>query len=648
MKQGFYLDIADPSELEVNVDATLPGAGLTGRLAFLQLNADDKGDSHLGLTFAVDVRNRNNAADTQLGFAELGSIGLQVGVAAEAIADLGLTLQLNSDLVPGAATVFPKIVGDFFFQWSIGNRAAGTLVSLSDIDNAIQSGLKLVAFRDVGLDLGTFISDFVGPIIGQVQDVTEPIQPLIDVLTAPIPVISDLAGSPITLIDIAGATGEVNPDLIFAIADIISLVNSIPDPAQVGTLIIPFGDFVVFDASGAGSKPALWDGNFDPTGIALPDTSGFDFDTALNGLDTGGDPKATTTKQFSNGFANKSFGDFLSFPAFKDPSQIFGLLLGHDATLIAIDLPPLDFKFSYSQFFPIFGPLGASITGTLGATIDFGPMGYDTRGLTEFFDSGFRNPELLFDGFFISDTANAAGSGDDVPEVALTGGLSAAAELNLGVAKAGVAGGIFLTVDFDLHDPNEDGKLRLNELATNFLNEAKFGEPLLAPLAVFDVHGDIFAKLFAFLKIDLFILKIDKEFNITPDITLADFDIPFTRVPTLADELEGGVLQLNLGKFADKRLEGDTSDIAEHFVVKQVDCWPREGILADLRHRRVAGAGVRGHQPHHRARRRRQRHHRPVRRHQRRHRLRAGRRRGRRPAPGRRGRGRDPRRQRRR
>ncbi len=229
-------------------------------------------------------------------------------------------------------------------------------------------GLRLVEFRDVGLDLGTFISDFLGPIVGQVQDVTEPIQPLVDVLTAPIPVISDLAGSPITLIDIAAATGSVNADLIFAIADIISLVNSIPDPSEIGTLIIPFGDFTVFDASGGGSRPALWDGNFDPlTGIDLPDTSGFDFGTALNGLDTSGDPKATTTKEFSNGFADQSFGDFLSFPAFTDPSQIFGLLMGRDATLIAIDLPPLDFKFSYSQFFPIFGPLGASITGTLGA-----------------------------------------------------------------------------------------------------------------------------------------------------------------------------------------------------------------------------------------------------------------------------------------
>src|SRR5262249_50521372 len=156
---------------------------------------------------------------------------------------------------------------------------------------------------------------------------------------------------------------------------------------------------------------------------------------------------------------------------------------------------------------------------------DFGPIGYDTKGLKEFFDSGFRNPETLFDGFFISDTAAADGSGPDVPEVKLTGGLSASAEINLGVARAGVAGGIFAEVDFDLHDPDHDGKIRLDELAKNFLNQATYaddGAKLLAPLAIFDVTGKIFAKLFAFLKIDLFLFSIDKEFNITPDITLVD------------------------------------------------------------------------------------------------------------------------------
>ena len=572
MQRGFFIDVADTNELEVNVDVTLPGAGLTGRLGFLQVDADDKGNTHLGLTFGVDVKNRVHPSDTKLGFANLGDIGIDVGIAAEAVVDLDLDLKLNSDLVGAdVSKVFPKIVGEFLLDWHIGDRAAGTLVALSDIGNAIEDGLHLVEFKGIGLDLGSFISDFLGPVVHQIQQITEPIQPLVDVLTAPIPVISDLAGKPITLIDIAGMTGYVQPDLIYAIADIISLVNSIPDPSEVGSLIIPFGDFVVYDSDGGnGYQPALWDAGFDPQSVDVASrTPSFDFSSALSGVSTGGDAHSETTKSFSNGFAGHSFGDFISFPIFQHPEQIFGLLMGHDATLIAVDLPPLDFKFTYSQYFPIFGPLGASITGTLGATIDFGPIGYDTHGLKEFFDSGFSNPAALFDGFYISDTAAVDGSGPDVPEVKLTGGLSAAAEINLGIAQAGVAGGIFLEVDFDLHDPNKDGKIRLDELAKNFLNEANYGSVALAPLAIFDVTGKIYAKLFAFLKVDLFLFSIDKTFDITPEITLVDFNIPFTRVPTLANELSDGTLQLNMGTNAGLRLEGDISDGSENFTVEQ-------------------------------------------------------------------------------
>ena len=569
MVQGFYLDVSDSNELELNVDVTLPGAGLTGRLAFLQLDADNNGNTHLGATFGVDIKNRNNENDTKLGFAELGDIGIDVGIGAEAIVDLGLELQLDSELVPGADTVFPKIVGDFYLEWRIGNRAEGELVALAGLGNAMQAGLQVVEFRDIGLDLGTFISDFLSPIVEEVKKVTEPLQPLIDVLTAPIPVISDLMGSPITLIDIAGMTGYVKADLIYAIADVIELVNSIPDPDEIGTLILPIGDFSIFERIG-GSMPAIWEGGFNRGSIALPDTSGFDIGEEVGKLPVG-DSKAQKTKDFSNGFAGKGLGDFISFPVFQDPSQIFGLLMGNEATLIAIDLPALDFKFKYTQFFPIFGPLGVSITGQLGALIDFGPIGYDTLGLRQFFDSGFRNPELLFNGLFISDTRATDGSGDDVPELVLTGGLSAAAELNLGIARAGVAGGIFAEIDFNLHDPNEDGKLRLEELAKNFLNQAIYGEELafLAPLAIFDVSGEIFAKLFAFLEINLFLFSIDKEFDITPPITLIEFDFPFTRVPTLATELPGGALQLNMGTNAGLRLEGDDRDIAETFTVTQ-------------------------------------------------------------------------------
>src|SRR5690606_11035300 len=196
----------------------------------------------------------------------------------------------------------------------------------------------------------------------------EPLQPVIDVLTAPIPVISDLARSPVTLIDIAGMTGYVKADLIYAIADVVTLVNSFPDFEEEGALILPFADFVIYDKSGGvGTGFNLFDANFDRKQVARPNV---DIGAALGDLaNNTPDGSAKTAAQFTNGLAGKNFGDFISFPIFEDPSQIFGLLMGDDISLIEIDLPPLDFKFTYSQFFSIFGPLGVSITGTLGAMI---------------------------------------------------------------------------------------------------------------------------------------------------------------------------------------------------------------------------------------------------------------------------------------
>ncbi|CAN0468074.1 unnamed protein product, partial [Phaeothamnion confervicola] len=189
-------------------------------------------------------------------------------------------------------------------------------------------------------------------------------------------------------------------------------------------------------------------------------------------------------------------------------------------------------------------------------------FGYGALGLRDFFDSDFRAPLSLSNGLYLS---------SEVPVVTLTGSLGAAAEINLLVAQAGVGGRLGFEVTFDLHDPDEDGKVRLYELATNFLNEAKYGSPALAPLAIFDVHGLVYAELFAYLKVDLLLFSIDEEWVITPRIELVNFDIPFTRKPTLADELGDGVLRLNIGEFAGKRLEGNEEDISEEIFVEQVN-----------------------------------------------------------------------------
>ena len=163
------------------------------------------------------------------------------------------------------------------------------------------------------------------------------------------------------------------------------------------------------------------------------------------------------------------------------------------------------------------------------------------------------------------------GSGPDKPELTFDGGLWAAAELNLGIARGGVGGGIFIGVDFDLFDIDGDGRVRLDELATNFLNQLKAPDEaarLLAPLAIFDVTGEITAKLFAFLKIDFGFFELDKKFDITPPLTIAKFDIDFFRPPALASELDNGDLIINIGEFAKQRKLGDTTDFGEHIFIE--------------------------------------------------------------------------------
>lgn len=564
--EAFYLDISDDSELEVGLDVTLPDFGLAGELAFLQLDArgnkNDAGEdiSHFSARFGIDVNNKNAATDERLAFSELGSIGLEPGIAGEAVVDLNFELKLNSELAPGVAGVFPKVVTDFFLDWSIDGDegAAGLqLKPFSELKgesalNLVKGGLNLVEFQDVSLDLGSFISDFIDPVLGTVREVTEPLQPIIDFLTAPLPVISDL-GPELAILDIAEMTGKVNTGFIESVADLITFVNAIPLNAE--TVLLNFGDFTIYDRL---ETPDL--DITDPTEdvqskVAVPRER-----TGVEETPAGGDPSGTKTKQFTDKI--KAAGDF-DFPIINDPTQIFNLLLGKDAVLMTYDLKPLVAEFSFKQSFPVYPPLYVAILGEIAAEADFA-FGFDTAGIAEFADTGFRNPLVIFNGFYVSDTDLPTGEfGTDVPELTLSGGLGAAAELNLGIASAGVGGGVFVDVFFDLFDPSHDGKVRVPEMVNNIVNEFRYGSPALAPLALFDVSGEVFAKLFAYIEF----LFFEYQFDITPPITLLEFDIPFTRVPTLATDIGDGVLQINMGEFASQRLNNDTIDDDETFVI---------------------------------------------------------------------------------
>ncbi|MDM8557941.1 LEPR-XLL domain-containing protein [Candidatus Parabeggiatoa sp. HSG14] len=557
---GVYFKLFDPSkpELRFDVKASLDDAEIIGQLGFLQLaiTEDETDPTHLFASFAVDLYKNTDTEtkhDTRLSFSELGKLSIAPKIAAEAKVNLDMVLSLNSDMVD-EPSVFPQIRSDFVLDWGLGN-STNPYIALSDIDDAIQDGLKLVEFQNVSLDLGSYISDFIGPILGKVQDITKPLEPIIDFLTSPFPVLSDL-GIELTFVDLAEyfSDGRFDTGFFDSVVEIIEFVNSI-DVGGFDNLWINFGDFTIFDIADENLKKV----NLTDPSLKLGEDQAYldkaikenknPVDAATNGENNTRDGNRSNSASFYDKM--KENGSF-NFPILSDPSQIFNLILGKEATLITYDMKPLELGFKYeSPFISIFGPLGVKIGAALGATIDF-DFGFDTYGIRKFVESDFVNPGLIFAGFFVDDGNH--------PELQVFGKLWAKAELNLLVAYGGVSGALEAKVDFDLYDPDKDGKVRVDEM----INSIAFANN--NPLAIFDISGNVRALIEWYVGIDLFLVSWEKS-GVIADFTLIDFETEFDREPVLGSDLGSGVLQLNMGDLADQRLNNNPTDDGEVFTL---------------------------------------------------------------------------------
>ncbi|MDK3075585.1 calcium-binding protein [Sedimentitalea sp. JM2-8] len=587
---GAYIDLSGDDDLLFSAKAGFsPGANLHGALGFLAFDAtggaDGNGDgiddsNIVSAEFIIDLDDGDNG---RLSFYEMGDLDIDVMFDPSADLNIMLNLGFNTDLLPPVvAGIMPALEGTLAFHW---DPAAMSLFD-DGFDFGLEHGRDYLRIDDVALDLGSFIGDFLGPIVSQIQEYTEPLQPIIDILTAPIPGVSDLAGRPIALVDIAAEFGEFDPSLIYAIADLISFVNSIP--ADADSVKLSLGSFTIF-GSGILSSDQLTDPTFDfaqatSEGGDLFDTfagmlddntiiQGFsdifdDVTGALNdigGLLSGGgganDPTSAVTSVLGGEYDTGEYG--FDFPFLKDPTQIFGALMGRPMVLITYDLAPFKVEFTWEQSFMIYGPLWGKIGVGIGFLADFA-FGYDTLGVQRFAEGNFENPLDLVAGFYISDTANPDGSGPDVPELQLVGEFSLGAELNAGIASAGIEAAIIFTANFDLNDPDGDGRVRINEILGNFLYELNYGDPLLAPVAIFDISAELAFQIRAYLKI----LLAKFTFDITPQITLFEFSIEFDREPILATERGDNGILLHMGPNAAARLHGNTNDIAELFHIR--------------------------------------------------------------------------------
>jgi hypothetical protein len=546
---GLYL-VTNPTDSQgnpvpvftISIDATIPGLSAQGNLFFLQINAND-GDPTYGTTptdlngaFTVNLTSPSN--DGRLTVKQLiaGPLSSIVSPVLSATADVNLHLVASV----GGSGAFPSFSTNFALTWSID----------ADPKNGLTLNPPEIDLNDVTIDLGTFISNFVTPILDKVNTVLGPVEPIINLLQNPIPVISDLAGQPISLITIAETLEPSLKPGIQAFLDAYNLfiqLESDVASAGAGGIMIDLGSFDLNKAvsgfeSAISSLNGLKKASIDTS--KLPSAA----DLISQIKKQGG---SMNSQNFTKNITKQDGS--IQFPILTDPASVLQIFLGQTVNLFTFDTPKFTLGFTYTAMFEIFGPLLATLTGNVSATIQFS-FGYDTYGIQEFSDADYDPSALpdLLDGFYV-----VAGQ----PNVVLNAGIAAGAELSIGIADAGVQGGIYATVSMSLHDIDHTGKLRIGELGQ---------EILTMPQCLFDVSGDVYVQLTAYFDVNLFLFSIHKSFDITPPIVLFSFNYSCPPpTPVLATPIDG-VLYLNMGPRASDRVNGNLTSTDEQFTVSHV------------------------------------------------------------------------------
>ncbi|MCH9022516.1 MAG: hypothetical protein IID32_07105, partial [Planctomycetes bacterium] len=632
---GFYLDTSgiSPSgeELAFNLSATIPGAKLTGNLGFLNLEISDvpvdavynlPGDPRDGLprdeglpsgifsSCEIDVQG---GVEGRLGLKNFGSIALEARFNASADVDLDGIVKIGTgDEFPAMSTTihYDQVFADV--SWSTANGFQSTFFASPTI-----------VFEDVSLDLGSFFTTFVDPLLVEFKKVTEPLQPIIDELTRPVPIVSDLKGEDTSILDLLqqiarelkkngvrdpyGSIPAVDAvvTLTKIVIQVVELVNSIPTTADLGTdsVIINFGTFNIGSSSGSGSNAtnALNASSAKSSGFSSTrDNSdgGYDLDSQLNSKTSG------KGKSKSKAFTSKSKDGGFKFPLLTNPSTVVNLLLSKPVDLFTYTLPDLNLNVDISGGSAPLQPgfiieIGVNIALDVALTI-----GFDTSGLIQFqsqyidTETGkytntvtdttvannlYDDATAIFNGFYLSDNVIKDGHGkfydirhdfgaQDHPEVALSIGVHAKAAVGIsGIVEAGVKGGAEAGLYLNLHDSPQmignlvigpqDGKLHLDEALARIID---FG-----PHCLFDVSGQIRASLEAFLWVGLDLGFLGEITIIDESWTIAKLQESFTvQCPPLdkpiGSAISAGVITLHMGPNANLRSANGTLNVDDN------------------------------------------------------------------------------------
>ncbi|WP_405339384.1 hypothetical protein [Fibrobacter sp.] len=522
----------------------VPHGTIDGSLGFLKGTVELDGNEAQKLTLGVDLNDGQNGSkdlqddirtdvSSKLEKIKISDIGKALSIEANLTGGVNLDATLTMGLNTGSSISigFPTIIANFKMEWE---AKFGDLVG----------SLNKLGFEEIKLDIGSFGANVLEPMLGKIQKVVEPLQPLIDFLKMDVPVLDKLPLKPkhMKMLDIIKSCAKGKCDLSFLddVVNLANLITHVGDLNKLGT--ISLGALSFIDSSGNYDKNAL-------SGVTAFDVNAY-LNTSLGYLTRISSPEEAAAKDKKKEIFGADGQDYgWDIPLISDPvDSVIQLLLGQPLNLVEYHMHPLIFNTKWDKNFPIVGPLCADIGFSFGADIKLA-FGYDTVGLMDWKNSGFKDVLALVNGFYIDDRDK---NGVDVAEVVFHSGITA------GASVAGIAGvnvGVNLCLNLNFDDPNNDGKIRLQELARNLS---------LNPMTIFDASVTMEAEAFAY--INYFIGREEFDLWKSGAIELFNTDRGDADEPILVSEQDGDIY-VNIGDFAAKRNKGDLSDGDDHLFV---------------------------------------------------------------------------------
>ncbi len=475
---GVFLDTMPANDVRMTLEVTAASPTLSGQLGILRFSASNLGPAPIfQATFTVQMADSSDPGSL-LSVGEIGAMQFD--------AMRSGTVTFNPHLVFDLGeAAFPSLGADLRVTWPISGPLNAPLWELGQ--------RPTVRFDSVTINAGSFFSKFVAPIAEKLDNALGPLDEIVDVLTTRIPVLSDLA--PLRLL-ICGSCSEVTPLTFLGLPSDSGFVAAF---RAVNTFINTVGSWTNTGDVALGS--------FEIAGDVRTITS-----LALDPL-TNVNPINQSSGPFG-GFLNSLSGTPVQFPILSQPLNVFRILVGgkdvegKDVEIFKLDMPRLEgARTIKSPTIPILGPLGIWLEGRLaiGFDIDFG---YDSYGLRTWAANHFSSSGDVFEGFYIVDqTGN---------EAELEASITAYGGVDLVLVQFGVGGGVVGRIGLDLHDPNNDGRIRPREISQNLA---------IGPLCLFEFSGSLGAKLSVYAKFGISIFSVEFTIDLF-EVELVSYDFP--------------------------------------------------------------------------------------------------------------------------